>query len=177
MQNRGIPFHVADHGLYGLSSPKVPATVVRRVGVARPRSGTASISTDRETRIALLVAEPTARPSDPPQQDPKARRNTQAERQKSGDQEHVEVLDTEVEIDHSLCETTEEERTEEDGRRAVPKEQVDGGQNPNQNEDKETARGVGPRVAQAWPMDRRARGPRGCNSCPSRRTRPESSRP
>ena len=85
--------------------------------------------------MVLLVAEPTVRLSVHRNKAPSPDRDAQSESQECGDEEHVEVLDAKLEVHDGLAETTEEERAEEDGRRAVPEEQEDGGEYADQHQD------------------------------------------
>src|SRR5829696_4832444 len=135
MEHRRALLHVAGHSLDRPASPIIPATVARGVGVPHTgeryeeHQGGEDNEQDTPGDIAELQA------LRPLQQGSEACRYTQAEGQNSGDEEHVEVLDPELEVDGSLNEAPEEERAEENCRRAIRKEQVDGRQSPDNHQD------------------------------------------
>src|SRR5215212_10555244 len=135
MQDRSVPFRVPGHGLDRPSSPEIPATVVGSVGLTHTDKGYGEHHYRQRDQKNPVGGEADRQVFRPSQDGPHSRRDSQCESQESGDEEHVEVLDTELEIHDGLAETTEEEHAEEEHRRAVPKQQVDGGEHPDQHQD------------------------------------------
>src|SRR5215218_14174 len=112
MQYRGVTFHVAGHGFDRLSSPEVAAAVVYGVRPAHTDQGYGQHQEGEYENDDPAGGGAGRQAFRPPQYGTQSRRDAQPESQESGDEEHVEILDAEMEVHHGLAETTEEERAE-----------------------------------------------------------------
>src|SRR5687767_11122100 len=122
MQHRGSLLHLAGDGFDSLARRVVFAAVVLDVGFTHAQERYEEHQDRYGNDKSSSRSRADHRSLHPPQHGSEACRDAQPEDQEGWDEEHVEVLDPELQVNGGLTETPEEEHAEKDGRRAVREE-------------------------------------------------------